>query len=75
LQKFPSVETVPHFQTKVIPGEPKHLWPDPWFDKLTTLSEVEGESRKLVENQTILDPDSHPALRDLVGMTNFDTVP
>ena len=62
MQKFPSVETVPHFQTTVIPGEPKHLWRDP-------------ESRKLVENQTILDPDSHPALRDLVGMTNFDTVP
>jgi hypothetical protein len=43
LQKFPSVETVPHFQTTVIPGEPKHFWRDPWFDKLTTLSEVEGE--------------------------------
>jgi hypothetical protein len=29
---------------------------DPWFDTLTTLSEVEGESRKMPENQTILDP-------------------
>ena len=75
MQKFPSVETVPHFQTTVIPGEPKHFWRDPWFDKLTPLSEVEGESRTLVEILTILDPDSHPALRDLVGMTNFDTVP
>ncbi len=28
---------------------------DPWFDRLTTLSEVEGESRKIAENQMILD--------------------
>ncbi len=74
LQRFPCVETVPQFQTSVIPGEPKHFWRDPWFDKLTTLSEVEGESSKLVDKQTILDPGSHPALRDLAGMTNFDRV-
>jgi hypothetical protein len=28
---------------------------DPWFDTLTTLSEVEGESRKIEGNQIILD--------------------
>jgi len=54
----------------VIPGEPKDLGRDP-------------ESRKLFENQTILDPGSHPAsvfaeaspdrLRDLAGMTNYST--
>jgi hypothetical protein len=43
-----------------------------WFDRLTTLSEVEGESRKVAENQVILDPGSHPAARDLAGMTNWD---
>ena len=47
---------MPQFQTSVIPGESKHFWRDPWFDKLTTLSEVEGESSKLVDKQTILDP-------------------
>jgi hypothetical protein len=31
---------------------------DPWFDGLTTLSEVEGESRKIAKNQIILDPGS-----------------
>ena len=41
---------------------------------LTTLSEVEGESRKLAENQIILDPGSHPAPRDLAGMTNSDKI-
>jgi len=46
---------------------------DPWFDRLTTLSEVEGESSKTAENQIILDPGSHPAPRDLAGMTNWDT--
>jgi hypothetical protein len=57
----------------VIPGEPKDLGRDPWFDRLTTLSKVEGESRTLFENQTILDPGSHPVLRDLAGMTNYNT--
>ena len=28
---------------------------DPWFDRLTTLSEAEGESRKVAENQIVLD--------------------
>jgi hypothetical protein len=64
---------VSQFQKTVIPGEPKDLGRDPWFDRLTTLSEVEGESRKLLENQTILDPGSHPAPRDLAGMTNYNT--
>jgi hypothetical protein len=53
------------------PGEPNDVGRDPWFDRpfdkltvlsrvegLTTLSEAEGESRKPVENQTILDPGS-----------------
>jgi hypothetical protein len=67
----------------VIPDEPKDLGRDPWFDRLTTRSKVEGESRKLFGNQTILDPGSHPAsvfaeastdrLRDLAGMTNYNT--
>ena len=49
---------------------------------LTTLSEVEGESRKLAGDQVMLDPGSHPASvfaeaspdrpRDLAGMTNCD---
>jgi hypothetical protein len=47
---------------------------DPWFDRLTTLSEVEGESRKISENKIILDPGSHPAPRDLAGMTNCGAV-
>lgn len=65
-----------------------HSGRDPWFDRpfdrvmvlsriegLTTLSEVEGESRKLAENQTILDsaPDLIRSPRDLAGMTNDDT--
>jgi hypothetical protein len=47
---------------------------DPWFDRLTILSEVEGESREVAENPIILDPGSHPAPRDLAGMTNRDKV-
>jgi hypothetical protein len=27
----------------------------------------------MTENQIILDPGSHPATRDLAGMTNYDT--
>jgi hypothetical protein len=38
------------------PGEQKEFGRDPWFDRLTTLSEVEGESRKLGGNQIALDP-------------------
>jgi hypothetical protein len=57
------------FHKTVIPGR------DPWFDRLTTLSEVEGESRRFAEHQIILDPGSHPALRDLAGMTEWCTVP
>jgi hypothetical protein len=84
----------------VIPGEPKDVGRDPWFDRLTTLSQVdpstklrvdaeqsrsiEGESRKLEEDQIILDPGSHPSFvfaeaspdmpRDLAGMTICGTV-
>jgi hypothetical protein len=42
---------------------------DPWFERLTTLSEVEGESRKIGRNQIIVDPGSRPARQDLAGMT------
>ena len=62
------------FEKTVIPGEQTNVVRDPWFDRLTILSEVEGESGKLTENQIILDPGSHPALRDLAGMTNSDIV-
>jgi len=65
---------VSQFDKTVIPGEPNDCGRDPWFDRLTTLSEVEGESRKFAENQNILDPGSHPAPLDLAGMTNWDTV-
>ena len=43
------------------PGEQNDVKQDPWFDKLTTLSEVEGESRELAENQIILDLPPTPA--------------
>jgi len=61
------------FNKTVIPGEQNDLGRDPWFDRLTTLSEVEGESRNLVVNRIVLDPGSHHAPRDLAGMTNCDT--
>jgi hypothetical protein len=38
---------VPQFEKAVIPGEPKDFGRDPWFDRLTTLSEVEGESKSM----------------------------
>ena len=38
----------------------------PWFDRLTTLSEVEGESRC---NSVLLDTGSHPPKADSSGMT------
>jgi len=53
------LETVSPFDKTVIPGEPNDVGGDP-------------ESRKVVENQIILDPGSHPAPRDLAGMTNCD---
>jgi hypothetical protein len=52
---------VSQFDKSVIPGEPNDIGRDP-------------ESRKIAENQMILDPGSHPAPRDLAGMTNCDTV-
>jgi hypothetical protein len=45
------------FDKVVIPGEQNNFERDP-------------ESKKLAENQTILDPGSHPAPRNLAGMTN-----
>ncbi|MGD9031576.1 MAG: hypothetical protein PVJ69_15730 [Desulfobacteraceae bacterium] len=79
---IPAPEAVSLFNQTVIPGEPKDVGRDPWFDRLTTLSEVEGESRKIREAQIILDPGSHPTSvfaeaspdrpRDLAGMTNYD---
>jgi hypothetical protein len=44
----------------VIPGEPKVSGRDP-------------ESRRIVQYQLVLDPGSHPAPRDLAGMTNSGT--
>jgi hypothetical protein len=49
------------FDKTVIPGEQNYLEQDP-------------ESRKIVESQIILDPGSHPASRDLAGMTSWGTV-
>jgi hypothetical protein len=60
------------FHKPVIPGEPNDCGRDPGFDKLTTLSEIEGESKSRAENRIILDPGSHPASRDLAGMTKGD---
>ncbi|KPK30183.1 MAG: hypothetical protein AMK69_04175 [Nitrospira bacterium SG8_3] len=78
-------ETFFQFDNVVLPGEPEDFGRDPWFDRpfdkltvlskvegLTTLSEAEGESREVAEYQIILDPGSHPAPRDLAGMTNYD---
>jgi hypothetical protein len=54
------IEAVSEFNKTVIPGEQNGLWRDP-------------ESRRILGNQIILDPGSHPAARDLAGMTNCDT--
>jgi hypothetical protein len=53
----PPSETVSQFYKTVIPGEPNDVGRDP-------------ESREAVGNRIILDPGSHPAPRDLAGMTN-----
>jgi hypothetical protein len=73
--------------TNVIPDELRFAERDPWFDRpfdrltvlskvegLTTLSEVEGESRKLLSRHLFLDPGSPPALQDLAGMTNYNSI-
>ena len=39
-------ETVSQFSKAVIPDEHPSGGRDPWFDRLTTLSEVEGESNE-----------------------------
>ena len=46
------------FDETVIPGEQNDVERDP-------------ESRKMAENEIILDYGSHPAPRDLAGMTNY----
>ena len=38
------LETMSQFAESVIPDELLFAGQDPWFDRLTTLSEVEGES-------------------------------
>jgi hypothetical protein len=38
------LETESQFAQPVIPDERRFAGRDPWFDRLTTLSEVEGES-------------------------------
>jgi hypothetical protein len=55
-KKTGSFLTVLQFEKAVIPGEANYVGRDPWFDGLTTLSEAEGESRKIKKNQIILDP-------------------
>jgi hypothetical protein len=52
---------VSQFDKAVIPGEQNDVERDP-------------ESRKHAENKVILDPGSHPAARDLAGMTNYAAV-
>ena len=49
-QNPPPLETVSQFDEAVIPGEPNDCGRDPWFDRLTTLSEVEGEPREAADN-------------------------
>jgi hypothetical protein len=49
---------VSQFDKTVIPDERCYASQDLWFDRLTTLRDVEGESRKPGENQIILDPGS-----------------
>ena len=56
-----SGDAVSLFDRTVIPGEQNNVERDP-------------ESSELAENPIILDPGSHPARRDLAGMTNCDTV-
>jgi hypothetical protein len=64
-------KTLSQSLSNVIPDESAGDGRDPWFDRLTTLSEVEGESRELKLLQLFLDPGSRPAMRDLAGMTNY----
>ncbi len=54
---LPPSQAVSQFDKTVIPGEPNDVRRDP-------------ESREAVGNGIILDPGSHPAQRDLAGMTN-----
>jgi hypothetical protein len=44
-EHLPPLEIVSQFAEVVIPDESAYGGRDPWFDRLTTLSEVEGESR------------------------------
>jgi hypothetical protein len=54
---------------------PMRGWRDPWFDRLTTLSEVEGESRKIAEQKIILDPLPKAAGDDQSGHSLFRFLP
>jgi hypothetical protein len=40
---------------------------DPWFNRITALSEVEGESRETVSSRGFLDPVSRPGPRAWPG--------
>jgi hypothetical protein len=56
----------------VIPDEPTVDRRDPWFGGLTTLSNVEGESRKTDDIDTLWIPARVPRSGDLAGMTDYD---
>jgi hypothetical protein len=56
---LPPKETMSQFDKTVIPGEQNNAERDP-------------QSRRLSGNQVTLDPGSHPAPRDLAGMTKWD---
>jgi hypothetical protein len=60
-------ETVSQFEKAVIPGKP---------NPVSSTGQACGARPGIQETgkiQIILDPGSHPALRDLAGMTNYDT--
>jgi hypothetical protein len=61
-------KTVSQFDETVIPGEPASL------PRCRYGVRRDPESRKIAKNQIILDPGSHPATRDLAGMTTCHIV-
>jgi hypothetical protein len=63
---IPVPEAVSQFDKTVIPGEPASL------PRTRYGVGRDPESRNIAGNQSILDPGSHPAARDLAGMTNRD---
>jgi hypothetical protein len=60
LFKFLSLESLCRKNKPVIPDERRAAYGDP-------------ESREMASSRLLLDPGSHPAPRDLAGMTNWDT--